>query len=258
MNKILKKGPKKQKAVVFVDYEYWYYSYKNLYHMTPNPGEWYEKLSGQYEIMEMLVFGAFEQEDLKLEMPRIRAVTNTIISTDNQGRFHKKDMTDFIMLDYIYQRAMDDKSRDIYILFTGDGHFQAVTRFLIQRFHKDVVVCGVRNAFSRQLQETATRTIELPAEKDVIEACYPLIVENFSYIADHPEKGILPTFRGTVSAVSRTNGISEAVVHTALQQMLEHGYLNRKDYRVEFNRKIKVIVPDWEKLHDVGLWDYPE
>jgi uncharacterized LabA/DUF88 family protein len=246
------------KAVCFIDYEYWYYSYKNLYHILPNPVRWRDELKKSFDLVELFFFGAFEQPDLCTEMPKIRAVSNMIVSTDNQGHFHKKDMTDFIMLDHIYQYAMEDKGGSVYILFTGDGHFQAVTRFLRQKLHKEVVVYGIRGAFSRQLQETAARTVQLPADDEAIRGCYRLIIDNFSYLAEHPQKHVIPTFAGTAAAVARYTGVEEATIRTALQEMLDLGYLVRKDYRVEFNRIVKILAPDWEKLHDAGLWEYPQ
>ena len=58
--------------------------------------------------------------------------------------------------------------------------------------------------------------------------------------------------------MARYTGVEEATIRTALQEMLDLGYLVRKDYRVEFNRIVKILAPDWEKLHDAGLWEYPQ
>ena len=41
-----------------------------------------------------------------------------------------KDMTDFVLLDEIYQSIDREKRVKNYILFTGDGHFQSVARYL--------------------------------------------------------------------------------------------------------------------------------
>lgn len=255
--RLFRRMGQKPRAVVFVDYEHWYYSYKKLYHMEPDLRGWYDELARTYEIAELMFFGAFAQADLKYEAPKIRALTNTIIATDNKSPFHKKDMTDFIMLDYIYQRELENDRNEVYVIFTGDGHFQSVVRYLTQKRHKTVVVYGVREAFSRQLQAAATNAVQLPAEGTVIAACYRLIVDNFNYIAEHPEKRIIPTFQNTVAAVARHSGMGEQIVHAALQQMLDLGYVRRGDYRVEFNRTIKALSPDWEKLHTAGLWEYP-
>lgn len=225
--------------------------------MTPDIRGWYRSLSETYDLTDVMFFGAFAQADLKFQMGSIREITNTIIATDNESRFHKKEMTDFVMLDYIYQRAMEHSGEDVFVLFTGDGHFQSVVRYLTQKCHKDVLVYGVKDAFSRQLQAVATRTIQLPAEDEALMGCFKMIVRNFNYIAEHPQKNIIPTFLNMVTTVARYNGANENMIHMALEKMLALGYVKQIDYRVEFNRTVKVVSADWEALHKAGLWEYP-
>lgn len=246
--------PVKPKTVIFVDYEHWYYSYKKLFFMEPDPAAWKRKLDEEYDIEDILIFADFGYEGIRAELPKLRTVTNTIIETQNAFGRYKKDMTDFIMLDYIYQTAALKPEFDTYILFTGDGHFQSVVKYLVQRQKKNVVVYGVEGATSNQLKTVATSCFELPEDgmKDL--PIRQMIVANLAYTSEHPE--IIPTFMGTVSAVSRRNEVPDYRVKTVLQEMLDSGLLYRKDYRVDFNRKVKVIAPDWEKLHDAGLWEY--
>ena len=47
------------KALVFVDYEYWFYSYKNKYSMRPNLSAWRQALENQYQIVDIMVFEDF-------------------------------------------------------------------------------------------------------------------------------------------------------------------------------------------------------
>ena len=63
-------------------------------------------------------------------MHKIRGYTNDIVETKNGGGYFKKDFTDFIMLDRIYQTAYTKKDIDTYIIFTGDGHFSSAVLFL--------------------------------------------------------------------------------------------------------------------------------
>lgn len=244
----------RSKAVIFVDYEHWYYSYKKLFYMVPDPAAWKRKLDEEYDIEDVMIFADFGHDGIQAELPKLRTVTNTIIETQNAYGRYKKDMTDFIMLDYIYQTAALKPEYDTYILFTGDGHFQSVVKYLVQRLKKKVIVYGVEGATSNHLKSVATTCIELP-EDDVRDLpIQQMIIQNMSYTSRHSE--IIPTFMGTVQAVSRRNEVPEHRVKIVLQEMLDSGLVYRKDYRVDFNRKVKVIAADWEKLHEEGLWEY--
>ena len=40
-----------KKAIVFVDYEHWYYSCRNLFHIAPDPITWRKSLDEKYNII---------------------------------------------------------------------------------------------------------------------------------------------------------------------------------------------------------------
>ena len=120
MLNLFKPGGSKRRAMVFVDYESWFYSYKTLYNMRPDPKEFRNKLETEYDIEDIMVFGDFSSPVIAEELGKLRSITNTIIETGNTFNRRKKDMTDFIMLDYIYQYADQDKRNGTYIIFTGD------------------------------------------------------------------------------------------------------------------------------------------
>lgn len=237
-----------------MDYEHWFYSYQQLYYMKPDPAGWRKTLEDTYDLDDIMIFADFSYDKISAELPKLRTITNTIIETQQVKGHHKKDMTDFIMLDYIYQTAALRPEIDAFILFTGDGHFQSVAKYLTQRLKKKVIVYGVRDATSGQLKAIATETIEIPEAADESIPIYEMIVSNMAYVSDHPQ--IIPPFMGTVTAVAKRNQVPEYKVRTALQEMLDRGLLYRKDYRVEFNRTVKVLAPNWEKLHEAGLWSY--
>lgn len=242
-------GTPKQ-AMAFVDYEHWYYSYQNLYGIKPQLIAWRKELENRFYLTDILVFGDFSQTPINQELPKIREATNTIIETANPS--FKKDMTDFIMLDSLYQTAAENKHIDTYILFTGDGHFQPVTRYLTQKKNKEVIVYGVQNAFSSQLKVAATKYIEYPYPAELTRRYYDMIIQNFDYISD---KNINPTFIKTVEAVAGHNQIPQDTVRAALQEMLDKGYIYQKDVPIAFNRKIKIVCANWEQLIKDGLWD---
>jgi len=236
-----------------VDYEYWYYSYQNLYGLKPDVAAWQKGLAEKYALDDLMIFADFSSKGINTELQKLRTVTNTIIETQNTFSRHKKDMTDFIMLDYIYQNAALRPETGVYVLFTGDGHFQSVTKYLAQRLGKEVVIYGVKDSFSRQLKDVATQCYELPLAEELMNIYYRMIVENMAYVSKRPE--IIPTFLGTVQAVCRKNNAPEDMVRAALQQMLDTGLLLKKERRVESERSVRIVAPDWEALERAGLWN---
>ena len=99
--KLFQQTNSKPKAMAFVDYEHWFYSYRLQFGMKPNVTSWMESLQEKYDVLDVMVFAAFDQKAIHDELKELRNITNTIIETHQQNGYHKKDMTDFIMLDYI-------------------------------------------------------------------------------------------------------------------------------------------------------------
>ena len=100
---ILHRGSGKPRAIAFVDYEYWYFSYQNLFRMEPDVKSWRKELDEDYDILDIMVFAEFSSNQrLQNQITPLRNITNTIIETHQQTRTRKKDMTDFIMQDYIH------------------------------------------------------------------------------------------------------------------------------------------------------------
>ena len=83
-----------------------------------------------------------------------------------------------------------------------------------------------------------------------------MIVQNMAYVAGKPS--IIPTFNGTVSAVARRYEVREEPIRKTLRTMLDQELLCQKDFRVAFNRKVKIIAPNWEALEKAGLWSCKE
>lgn len=191
---------------------------------------------------------------MAVQLSVLRTITNTIIETRQQTGIHKKDMTDFIMLDYIYQTSVKRKDVSTYIIFTGDGHFQSVVKYL-SSIGKEVIVYGIKGCFSTTLQTVASKTVVLPDDDRTYEEYAKMIVDNLAYA--QTKFSIVPTFNGTVSAVVRNNkNVSEELVRNTLQRLIDEGFITRKMTSVSMNKKVPIMRPEWEKLHDAGFWDY--
>ena len=247
----LKRSKGKGHAIAFVDYEYWYYSYQKLYSISPDPEAWRAELEKRWRLEDIMVFGNFSSS-MSGELPNLRRITNTIIETGNTFNHYKKDMTDFIMLDYIYQYAFDHPSIGTFIIFTGDGHFQTVVKYLKQKRRKNVVVYGVRDSFSSHLQAVATETAELPRKAETLDRATKALIENLTNVAKDPK--IIPTFLGTIDTVSRKNSIPRGEVKKALLKMIREGYVLRTTRKVEPTRTVKIVQADAGRLKRDGMW----
>ena len=125
------------RAAVFIDYEYWYVSMKDRYGARPDIAGWCQMIRQKFQVEKLSFFCDFQNPGFSGEIARIRAASNDIIETrwENRGQA-VKDMSDVIMLDAIYRLAAKKKSPPNFVLFTGDGHFQPVVRYLVQDLRK--------------------------------------------------------------------------------------------------------------------------
>lgn len=238
------------RAVAFVDFEHWYISLDRMHHQRPDYKAWYQDVSTKYSIDEIYFFADFSNPSLRAEIPRIREISNFIIETQNSSPHHKKDYTDFIMLDHIYQRAMTDRQTDTYIIFSGDGHFSSVVNFLNVRLHKNVGIYAVRDAVSSQLRSAATWLCELPFINKTQLIFYKLILSTLRDLrqSQHGKrKKSRPAFWPTVEAVSQAHSLPREDVADALRSLLEKEYIYQTEEKLH-NKTIKVMNVNWDKV----------
>lgn len=247
---------KKPRAVAFVDYDNWYISCEKNFHIKPDIKGWRDELSRRFDILDILFFADFTNSAMRQEISRIREITNAIIETQNTSSYYKKDFTDFIMLDHIYQRAFTSKDIDTYIIFSGDGHFSSVASFLITKCRKEVGIYGVRDSVSAQLANTASWIEYLPRENERDRKLYYMLLRNLKYLSDNAaKKDAHPTFWATVEAAARYNGESREELAEALRGLIEKGYIYQTEEAVSYGkkRKIKVLNVRWEQVKKDGL-----
>lgn len=241
-------------AIAFVDFENWFYGYKNFYHIKPDIISWSNELEQEYNLKDILVFADFSHAEISEELSDIRCVTKSIIETRIERYNSLKDMTDFIILDYIYQYAYKYPEIDTFILFTGDSHFLYAAKFLLQVCGKKVIIYGVKDAFSHKLKNIATKAIELPASEEMMKNVYTLVVSDMEYVSKHPK--IVPSFTATVRKIATKNNLPEELVRAVLDEMIRKELLLKKIQRMDDNSFITVLAPNWKKLEQEGLWSF--
>ena len=245
----------KPRAVAFIDYEHWYISLDKLYHTKPDIKEWYREISSKYNVVDTIFFADFSNTALRLEIPRIREVSNTVVETQNTSTFHKKDFTDFIMLDHIYQRAINSYDIDTFIIFTGDGHFSSVASFLVTKCDKEVGIYGVKDAISNQLRNCASWTREIPLKDEKLHTCVTTILSGIIRINESNKDAKnkrYPTYNATIDAVSQACSLEREYVASVMDKLIEEGVVVRKAEKVSRNRTIKVLEVDRKAAKKCG------
>lgn len=243
------------RAVAFVDYEHWYISLKNNFGMKPNIKGWFEDLKTKVTLTEAIFFADFSHKSLADEIKRIRLYSNIIIDTRNVGTNVKKDFTDFIILDHIYQKALAANDIDVFILFSGDGHFSSVVSFLKNFRGKEVGIYGIKESFSRQLKETANWFVSLPSESDQYGQCAKLIFEQLKE-AQISNSRDLPTYKNTFEKIVATKRVNPQRLENVMKRLISEGVITER--KVVLNKKdggkLSLFV-DWEKAEQFLNFD---
>jgi len=231
-------------TAVFIDYESLYLSFMNQFAMAPDLEPMIEDVKKYGRVLKIKVFGDFTKPEINQERNRIRQVTTDIIDCGNEVGKLKKDFTDFIMLDHMYQEIIQNPSVQQYVLFTGDGHFSSVATFLKTFMDKVVGVYGVPGTLSHQLRDCCSwsKLINMVDEEDAV---YQMnLLRNFKAIE---QKGLVPTFRKTIEHAARIYGGNENKYELILREMITDGYVSRQVVTVNGNEFMS-ISPVWEKI----------
>ena len=247
-----KNKDKKPRAIAFVDFEHWYISNEKLHNQKPDVTAWRDELAETYTIDDIYFFGDFSNPSLRSEIENIRRVTNLIIETKNASGFYKKDFTDFIMLDNIYQTAINRNDIDTFIIFSGDGHFSSVVTYLRNKCGKEVGVYGIRDATSSQLKSAANWVKEIPLFEERLKGFYYPVLQNLRQL-EMRSKPSYPAFKATCEYVSKYYALDERDVKSAMLEMLEKGYLVQKEQTVS-GKQLRVLKADWAKAMADGIW----
>ena len=247
------KQGKKPRAAAFVDFEHWAISLHKNYAMKPDIRAWYKELSQNYDLVDVYFFGDFSNTYLRAEIPKIREITTGIIETQNTSAHHKKDFTDFIMLDHIYQRSFQD-DLDAFILFTGDGHFSSVVSYLTNKRRKTVEIFGISGAISGTLKNTATKVTALPTKEALALSRERLILHTLKKIYDQ-QSNPRPTYLKTIQVVAEENGISKDEIQKAMDSLVEKDYVYQTKRYFRGGNFAKILALNTVLLKSDGVWE---
>ena len=241
------------KAVAFVDYEHWFISMEKLHNQKPDIQSWFDDLKKRCNIVEVVFFGNFSKfKDKETETKRIRAFTNKIIDTYNPDLRYKKDYTDFIILDNIYQKAFQEDSADLFIIFSGDGHFSSAAAFIKNFCNKQVGIYGVAGGISKNLINSSDWCVEVPLQKDETTVIHNAI---FTYLKEsEKDKQYFPTFHRTVELIAQSEQLEQEKVSDILSDLIKEKLITQEMERTSRNRPIRILKTNWKAVSKSGVW----
>lgn len=231
----------RKRAIAFVDYEHWYISLNNLYGIKPDIRAWRAILSEKYDVKSIYFFGNFSNPALRAEISKIREISSLIIETQNSAAHYKKDFTDFIMLDHIYQSAIDSDNIDAFIIFTGDGHFSSAVSYLVTKCRKEVGIFAVRDALSSQLKNSASYSVTVPSSEELTLHIKRLIIKAINTVYEENAKP-RPTFLATAQAVAKNSPVELDTVKSVMNSLIKDGVIFQKRIKVGYNKSIKILA----------------
>ncbi len=214
-------------SLIYVDYESLFYGMYDRFKLKPNLVALLDELKSQGRFAESIkVFGDFSNELIKSEQGKIRTITSTIIDCQQpNSEGHKKDYTDFLMLDSIYQDSMTKPHVDQFILITGDNHYSSVATFLRTQKDKVIGVYAVEGTLGRQLADCSS-WVKTIMPKDATEDKYR---ENLVLcMLSAQEKNIKSTFMNTLNhAVVYYGGVFD-IYRRILSDMITEGAVTQQ------------------------------
>lgn len=240
-------------CIAFIDYEHWYIALEKMYDKKPDIHIWLSDVQKKYDLKEVIFFANFSKfRDKEKEIRRIRTITNSIIDTYNPDAHYKKDFTDFIILDNIYQKALSREDIETFIIFTGDGHFSSVCAFLKNFCHKEVGIYGVQGGISSTLIKNSSWVKDIPLDIEINAPYYNMI---FTYLKElGNNRDIYPTFRKTAEKIAEANDIDADIIKQHLSELINNGYISQITKYIRRRDQIRILVPDWSLIEKDGLW----
>ncbi len=242
--------PKEEKlpySIVFIDYEYLYISFDSRYSCPPMLEEICNEIKQHGKVAKIYAFGDFSSPALNGERNRVRTITSNIIDCANESTMLKKDFTDFIMLDTIYQELIQNPAIEQFIFVTGDGHFSSAATFLRNFMGKTVGVYGVNGSLSRQLIDCSSWAKVITAIDGDEQEYQRNLLRNLKKAED---RGTIATFLKSVEHTVRAYGGDEYRYEEMLRRLIDTQHVNSVTTRMNENREIKILVADWDKVRE--------
>lgn len=247
------------KTMVFIDYESLYWGLFNRFGELPHLPSLLAHMKQRATLCDRIkVFGDFSDPDMKRETGEIRSISSDIVNCEAPFPERKKDFTDIIMLDHIYQCALRKPEVEQYILVTGDGHFQSAAAFLHSCQEKFVGIYCVKGTLSPQLAGTANWVVQISSSccadsrseyaRDILRTLY--------HASQNNKKALFKkTVQITMNSCNGGNPRYAARYHYALNCLIHDGYISQEAETSLRGNDITTLKVNWQRVFGEKLLD---
>lgn len=244
-------------TAVFIDYENWFWTTYNKKANNKIDEVINEIKRDKGKIVHIVIYADFSQdliqnEKMKLEKkyPRMVRDCGSYNSNLDKPNF-RKNLTDFYLLDDIYQTLINNPMIQQFIIVSGDGHFHSVISHLRMFHEKRVGVFAIEGSLSHLIKETADWCIEVKPE---VSYDFSKIL---STLYNNQEREFPSYFSGSVTWCAKYFNIDKAEVEASLSYLVTNNYVNQEKRLVDGEGERRVLKVDWDKVENDGLWKRP-
>jgi len=228
-------------VALFIDFEYFVYGAENTGMAPPAPARVMELAAAYGTVASAKAFGNSEVLDrfrVELRAASIEAILCTSAAGPN-----KKNVTDFFMLDSIYQTAYTQGHISHYVAVTGDGDFASVLAYLRYRLQKNTIVMAYPDSVSPELRTAASEFV--PLER-VVKEVWPIDeqMKLIRFVHSGESQGKFITLTST-ARVYKSGGTTEEERKEQILRMIQDGvFLQRVEDQGE--RPVRLLYVNRE------------
>ena len=231
-------------TMIYIDYESLFIGMNSQFSVNPDLKQLVADFRSVCRIMDIKVFGDFTKQELSNERNRVRTITNFLIDCGSESEMVRKDFTDFIMLDHIYQDIVRNAAIKQFILVTGDGHFHSVATFLRMYMDKPIGIYSLPRSLSHQLRDCASWVRVIDVKDDNEEEYARRILANLKQVE---EAGKIATFRRTCEVISNSNRYGYETCRYVLSKMITDGIIDQELVDSLGDTPFQRLVVNWER-----------
>ena len=238
-------------TAVFVDYENWFWNvYNNK--ATNEIKTIFDHIQNIGQIAHIVIYADFSKEFIKdekskLEITYPRMVHDCGTYNTNDKTYIKKDLTDFYILDDIYQTLFTNPRIEQFIIVAGDGHFHSAITHLRMFHQKKVGVFAFKGSLSPLIKNNVDWYIEVIPE---FSHDFGKILSTMYY---NENRNFYSYFNGLVNSCVNYYKIDKNKCITSLSYLIDNGYIRQETIKLPKEGERRALMADWDKVEQDEL-----